>query len=380
MKVVILGADGYLGFPLTLRLLERGDEVWGVDNLSKRSLGGKSAIPIASASDRVDAIYEQRYGDRFHWCYDDVTHVGFMSELLENIKPDAIFDFAEIASAPYSQQSVENAIHTQTNNITGTLNILFAMKKYCPDAHLIKLGTMGEYGTPDVDIPEGFFDAQYQGRSDWLPFPRQPGSFYHLSKVHDSFNIMLACKLWNLNSTDIMQGVIYGSSTPQMGDDPRLKTTFYFDAIWGTALNRFCAQAVAGFPITPYGTGGQKRGFISLCDAIRCYELILDNPIKGYRVINQFDEVYSIMELAEKVKQVAEKMSLGKVRIAPISNLRVESEKHYYNPRRDTLDALGYKRGIMLDYELQRIISDILPYRETIIENFDSIKPEVSWT
>jgi nucleoside-diphosphate-sugar epimerase len=238
---------------------------------------------------------------------------------------------------------------------------------------------MGEYGTPNVDIPEGFFEVEYRGRKDTLPFPRQPGSWYHLSKVHDSHNIMFACKIWGLRSTDVMQGVVHGIVTDEMVNDDLL-TRFDFDEAWGTALNRFCAQAVIGHELTPYGKGGQTRGYIALRDSIQCMTITAENPPKEgeYRVFNQFDETYSVNELAEHVVKVSGEFGLA-AKIWSVENPRVEREEHYYHPDRDRLPALGFKPTNDLDAELRLTIPKLMKYRGRILEKKGAIMPKIKW-
>lgn len=391
MKVIITGVDGYLGWPLALHLLARGHEVVGVDNLSRRrrvkEVGSWSATPISDPFIRCAALREEF--PEFRWSNMDLRNPVDVDDLFETHKPDAVVHLGELPSAPYSMMDVEHCNETQVNNIVSTNNILFAMKKHVKDCHLIKLGTMGEYGTPNIDIPEGFFDIEYRGRKDRLPFPRQAGSWYHLSKVHDTHNIMFACKIWDLRSTDIMQGVVHGIVTKDMlrpcdciekEVDSRLITRFDFDAIWGTCINRFCAQALIGHEITPYGKGGQTRGYIALQDSIQCMTIALDNPPDEgeYRVFNQFDECYSVNELAEHVVKVAGEEGI-EAKIWPIENPRVEAEEHYYIPDHDNLKKLGFKPTHTLDDELAVTLRYLMRYKDRIEAKRDMIKPTVNW-
>jgi UDP-sulfoquinovose synthase len=295
-------------------------------------------------------------------------------------EPDAIVHLGEQPSAPYSMMDVQHAVYTQTNNIVGTLNILFAMRDACPRAHLVKLGTMGEYGTPNVDIPEGFFTIEYRGRTDTLPFPRQAGSWYHQSKVHDSHNVAMACRVWGLRSTDIMQGVVYGTRVEAMGEDERLVTRFDFDQCFGTAINRFCAQAVIGQPLTPYGTGGQRRGFLPLRDSVQCLLLALLNPPTGgeYRVFNQFEETYSVFDLAEKVRKVGDQLGLG-VEIRATENPRIEKEEHHYRPDREHLMRLGYQPTRDMEGEIRIVLEDLIRYRDRILARKRALLPDIRW-
>lgn len=283
-------------------------------------------------------------------------------------------------SAPYSMVDVHHATYTQTNNIVGTLNMLYAMKEVCPQAHLVKLGTMGEYGTPNIDIPEGFFEIEYRGRKDRLPFPRQAGSWYHQTKVHDSHNIMFACKIWGICSTDIMQGVVFGTRIDEMGDDERLVTRFDFDQSFGTAVNRFCAEAAIGHPLTLFGKGWQKRGFLPLRDSMQCMTIAIENPPKQgeYRVFNQFEEVYSVTELAQKIQKVGNKLGL-KVEIRNLENPRKEMEEHYYNPDHEHLLNLGYKPTHDVEKELEITLKDLIKYKFRIEARKEILIPDIRW-
>ena len=293
MRVFIAGADGYLGWSLAQHLTARGHEVSGADNGFRRQwvkeMGSWSATPIRPLDERLQG-FEERYGKKMAFWQGDLRDYGFVDRIFREFQPDAVVHFGECPSAPYSLIDVHHATLVQTNNITTTFNLLYAIKDVTPNAHMIKLGTMGEYGTPNVDIPEGFFEYECQGRKQRLPFPRMAGSWYHWSKVHGSNNVMFACSLWGLQATDIMQGVVFGSRIDAMGNDDRLLTRLDFDEAFGTAINRFCCQAVINHPLTPFGRGLQKRGFIPLRDSMQCLSLALENPpaIGEYRVFNQF--------------------------------------------------------------------------------------------
>lgn len=379
MKVWIAGIDGYLGWPLAMVLASRGHAVSGVDARHRRawveSVGSRSAIPILDLPDRVAA-----FGKPIRWAYADVTEYNAVREQLRAVRPDVIVHLAEQPSAPYSMIDVDNAVETQTNNVVGTLNILHAMRDVCPDAHLAKLGTMGEYGTPNVDIPEGFFDLERNGRTDRLLFPRQAGSWYHQSKVHDTDNVAMACRIWGLRATDIMQGVVYGTRVDEMDGDPRLATRFDFDAIFGTAINRFSAQAIVGHPITPYGSGQQRRGFIPLRDSMQCLTLAIENPADrgDFRVFNQFDETYSIFELSRKVATEAADMGLRPT-IVHVDNPREESEDHYYNPDHEHLRDLGYVPAGNIHAEIRTMLADLIPHEDRIRSCSQVLLPDVRW-
>jgi UDP-sulfoquinovose synthase len=382
MKVLITGVDGYSGWPLALHLLSRGHDVVGLDNFVTRKrvreVGSWSATPILPFPKRqaaVQAIMGKTLG--FH--KGDLQDFDFVRRVLEQERPEAIVHLAEQRSAPYSMIDVHHAVATQVENITGTLHLIYAMKEVCPDAHLVKMGTMGEYGTPNVDIPEGFFETEFHGRTDRLPFPRQAGSWYHWSKVFDSGDVMFASKIFHLRATDVMQGVLYGTRTPEI-TDPRLFTRFDFDETWGTAINRFIAQAILGLPITPYGKGEQKRGFIALEDSMQSLRLAVEHPAESgeYRVFNQFDAAYSVNELAGRVAKVAAEFHL-ETRIEHPPDPRVEAEEHYYNPIHEHLPALGYQRTRELDDVIREIFRDLKRYRRRLQSRAHLVLPTVNW-
>ena len=383
MRVLIPGVDGYLGWSLAQHLATRGHEVAGIDNYMRRDwvaeIGSQSATPIRRMTERLDA-FRENFSKNLMFFRGDLADSGFVLNVFRHFRPEAIVHLGEMPSAPYSMIDVEHAIFTHKNNMFGTINILFAMKEVCPDAHLVKLGTMGEYGTPNVDIPEGFFTIEYRGRTDTLPFPRQAGSWYHQTKVHDSNNIMMCCRLWKLKSTDIMQGVVFGTRIDAMGDDERLVTRFDYDQCFGTVINRYCAQTVIGAPMTPYGRGRQRRGFLPLRDSVQCLTLAVEHPPQHseYRVFNQFQETYDITELAEKVYSVADSLGM-KAQIRNLENPRFEAEEHYYNPDHKCLLELGYCPSTNLDEELRVMLHDLSKYKHRIEARKESLLPDIRW-
>jgi len=383
MRVFIAGVDGYLGWTLALYLAQHGHEVAGMDAYYRRDwvaeMGSQSATPIRRMTERLQAFHDA-FGQSLDFRRGDLTDYNLVLNVFRSFEPEAIVHLGEMPSAPYSMMDVHHAVFTQTNNIVSTLNILHAMREACPRAHLVKLGTMGEYGTPNLDIPEGFFTIEYRGRTDTLPFPRQAGSWYHQSKVHDSHNVAMACRIWGLRSTDIMQGVVYGTRVDAMNGDERLVTRFDFDQAFGTAINRFCAQAVIGLPLTPYGKGGQRRGFLPLRDSMQCLHLaLLHPPAEGeYRVFNQFEETYNVHELAEKVKTVGDDLGL-RVEIRPTENPRIEKEEHYYRPDHEHLLRLGYKPTRDMEGEIRIVLQDLARYRDRIIARKQALIPDIRW-
>jgi nucleoside-diphosphate-sugar epimerase len=383
VKVLILGIDGYLGWSLAIHLSKNGYEVSGCDNLLRRklvhSVGSISATPIKSWPQRYTILSELNRSNSMFKNLDVVSYSG-LKMMLEIVEPDVIVHFAQMPSAPYSMKGVEEAVFTHENNVIGNLNLIFAMREVCPKAHLVKLGTMGEYGTPNIDISEGDFEVEYNGRKDALPYPKQPGSFYHCTKVHDSVNIYMACRFWGLRVTDIMQGVVFGVDIPAMEDNRELITRFDFDESFGTAINRFCAQAVVGEAITPYGKGGQNRGFLPIQDSINCINLIIDNPPEGgeYRVINQFEDVYNLFALALLVEKVAKDSGLD-TRVVPVENPRIEQENHYYNPVHEKLANLGYEPSTNVEDEVRKTIGILEENKERILRCKNAIRPKTRW-
>ncbi|HTT72653.1 MAG TPA: UDP-sulfoquinovose synthase [Thermoplasmata archaeon] len=382
MKVLVTGIDGYTGWPLALHLLARGHEVVGIDNFVTRrrvrEVGSWSATPIGSFPRRQAAVHELLHRELAFY-RGDLANYPFVREVLATERPDAIVHLAEQRSAPYSMIDVHHAVETQVGNLTGTLHLLYAMRAVAPETHLVKMGTMGEYGTPNVDIPEGSFEIEFRGRRDTLPFPRRAGSWYHWSKVFDSGDVMFATGIWNLRATDVMQGVVYGTRTPEI-TDPRLLTRFDFDETWGTALNRFAAQAVLGLPLTPYGKGEQRRGFIALEDSMQSLRLALEHPPAPgeYRVLNQFDAAYSVNELAETTQRIAAEFGLAATIEHP-PDPRVEAEQHYYHPLHDRLATLGYRRTRALDDVLREILTDLRKYRRRLDARRHVLAATVAW-
>jgi UDP-sulfoquinovose synthase len=382
-NILILGIDGYIGWPLAMHLASIGHRVSGIDNFARRrnvrSVGSTSAIPIADMDERIE-VFKRQHGKNITFYEGDILDYEFLADVMKKEHPRTIIHLAEQPSAPFSMIDRPHAVYTQHNNVEGTLNVLYAMKEIVPEAHLVKLGTMGEYGTPNVEIPEGFFEVEYKGRRDVLPFPRQPGSLYHLSKVHDSANCLFACRVWGLCITDIMQGVVYGTRTREITHE-RLATRFDFDESFGTVINRYCAQAVIGHSLTSYGRGTQRRGFIDLVDSIQCLTIATENPAsKGqYRVFNQLDEVYSIMQLARYVADAAKKIGLD-VKIDCLPNPRVEKEEHYYSVQHEHLKNLGFKPTRKITETLDIMLKDLLQHRQRIIEKRDAILPKTRWT
>jgi UDP-sulfoquinovose synthase len=381
MRVIVAGGDGYLGWPQAMYLSKRGYEVCAVDNFIRRTwdleCGTDSLVPICSLQERV-AVWREKTGKTIETAIGDLTDYNFINSLVRDFQPDAIVHYGEQRSAPFSMIDRRHAVLTQVNNVVGNLNLVYAIKENNPDIHLVKLGTMGEYGTPNIDIEEGFIELNHNGRTDTLPFPKQPGSFYHLSKVHDSHNIHFVSKIWGLRATDLNQGVVYGVETDETKLDERLTTRFDYDGIWGTVLNRFCIEAAIGHPLTVHGKGGQTRGYLNIRDTMRCIELALENPAKAgeYRVFNQFTEQFVVSELAQLVKDAA-KHKGRKVEIRSIPDPRVEAESHYYNAKHTKLIDLGLKPHLLSETLIDSIFDTVDHYKHRV--KLDRIEALVNW-
>jgi UDP-sulfoquinovose synthase len=381
MRVLILGGDGYLGWPTALRFSAAGHEVSVVDNFNRRRWhsehGSASLTPIRPLEERIEAWHEVS-GERIRSHEGAVEDGEFLEEVVAETRPEAVVHYGQQASAPYSMLSRERAAETQHANIIGNLNLLFAMRDHVPDAHLVKLGTMGEYGQPNIDIEEGYIEIEHKGRRDTLPYPKLPGSLYHCSKVADSTNIHFACRTWGLRATDLNQGVVYGIETEETNRDERLITRFDYDELFGTVLNRFCLQAVIGHPLTVYGAGRQTRSFLNIRDTLACVELAVTNPAEAgeFRVFNQFTEQFSVLELAELVKAAAGHLGY-EATIDHVENPRVEKEEHYYNAVNTNLLDLGLQPNHLGEELVESMLGIIERYKGNAIEG--SIDPRTRW-
>ncbi len=381
MRILILGGDGYLGWPTAMRFSAAGHEVSVVDNFARRRWHTQhstdSLTPIGSLADRIEA-WREISGREIRTFVGTMEDGKFLDRVIAETVPETVVHYGEQPSAPYSMISRETAVETQRTNVVGTLNLLFAIRDRVPDCHLVKLGTMGEYGTPNIDIEEGFIEIEHKGRKDTLPFPKMPGSLYHLSKVHDSHNIHFACRIWGLRATDLNQGVVYGIETDESASDERLITRFDYDEYFGTVLNRFCVQAVIGHPLTVYGEGGQTRGFLNIRDTLQCVELAANNPadLGEFRVFNQFTEQFSVAELAELVKRSGGELGY-EVEVNNYPNPRIEAEHHYYNAANTKLIDLGLKPHYLGEELVRSMLRIIERYKGRVIER--AILPRTRW-
>ncbi|HVT47269.1 MAG TPA: NAD-dependent epimerase/dehydratase family protein [Vicinamibacterales bacterium] len=381
MNITVLGGDGYCGWATALYLSKQGHTVSIVDSFARRQwdheIGAATLTPIRPLADRV-RVWQRLTGREIETFSGDITDYDFLASVIAQVKPDAVVHFAEQRAAPYSMIDRKHAVFTQVNNVVGTLNLLFAIREFVPDCHLVKLGTMGEYGTPNIDIEEGYLTINHNGRSDVLPFPKQPGSFYHLSKVHDSHNIAFACRIWGIRATDLHQGVVYGTLTDEVAKDEALINRFDYDEIFGTVLNRFCVQAAAGHPLTVYGKGGQTRGYLDIRDTVRCIEIACLNPAdRGEcRVFNQFTEQFSVLDLAHLVQTAGKRLGLTAT-IDHLPDPRVELEQHYYNAKHSKLVDLGLEPHLLSDSLLDSLLNIAVRYRDRIDTSL--FLPQVDW-
>ena len=358
MRVLVLGGDGYLGWPTALHLSAVGHEVGVVDNFARRGydaeLGATSLVPIASLEQRV-AVWQGVSGRRLEPYVGDLTDAAFTRSTVTSFRPQAIVHFAEQRSAPYSMIDQAHAVYTQTNNVVGTLNLLYTIAEVDPSIHLVKLGSMGEYGTPDIDIEEGWLEVTHNGRTDRMLYPKRPGSFYHLSKVHDSHNIEFACRTWHLAATDLNQGIVYGQETEETSAHRDLATRFDYDAVFGTVLNRMVVQAVCDHPLTVYGSGGQTRGMLDIRDTVECIRLACEHPAQPgeFRVFSQCTEEFSVLGIAAMIRAAVG----DAVSIAMIENPRVEADEHYYHAAHSGLLELGLQPHYLGDTLVDSLLS-----------------------
>src|SRR3954470_9786626 len=381
MRILILGGDGYLGWPTAMRFSARGHDVFVVDNFARRRWHDEhstdSLTPIRTLADRIDA-WREVSGRQIRAFVGNIEDGEFLDRVVAETLPEAVIHYGEQPSAPYSMISRRHAVETQRTNVIGNLNLLWSLRDRVPECHLVKLGTMGEYGTPNIDIEEGYIEIHHKGRSDVLPFPKLPGSLYHLSKVHDSHNIHFACRIWGLRATDLNQGVVYGIETEETVLDDRLVTRFDYDEIFGTVLNRFCVQAVIGHPLTVYGKGGQTRGCLNIRDTLQCVELAVNNPadLGEFRVFNQFTEQFTVAGFADLVKEAGAELGRD-VEIQSFPNPRIEAEEHYYNATNTKLRDLGLEPHY-LGAELVRSMLNIIErHKDRVI--LRAIAPRTRW-
>jgi len=381
MNVLILGGDGYLGWPTAMHLTAHGHRVAVVDNYLRRSLCREENVePLMDVPNlhQRTAIWESHAGYHISAFIGDLKKWEFIEEVFQQFVPEAIVHYAEQPAAPYSMLNRQAAMLTLHNNLSVTANVIFAVRLFCPDAHIVKLGTMGEYGTPNIDIEEGWLEVEHKGRQQKFLYPRQAGSLYHTTKIMDTDLLWFYVRTWGLRVTDLMQGPVYGIFTEENYGQEDLYPFLNYDELFGTVLNRFIVQAVAEYPLTVFGKGGQTRGYLNIKDTLNCVRLSLENPArKGeLRIFNQFTETFSVNQLAQKVQQVARSMGF-KTDITSVENPRMEAEEHYYNPEHTGLMHLGLKPHYLTD----EVISDMILFANNHKEKIRSeqIYRKVRW-
>ncbi|CAD0186283.1 hypothetical protein RUESEDTHA_03190 [Ruegeria sp. THAF57] len=381
MRVLVLGGDGYIGWPTAMKLSAAGHEVMAVDNYLRRRLMMEINTPalfdVPNLQERA-RLWNEKSGKDVSVRIGDLDNWDFISSVFEEFRPDSIIHYAEQPSAPYSMLDRAAARLTLDNNLGATFNVIHAMNEYTPNAHLVKLGTMGEYGTPNIDIEEGWIEIEHKGRKGTFLFPRAAGSFYHTTKVLDTDMLWFYVRVWDLRVTDLMQGPVYGVATEENDNDDALYSFLNYDEVFGTVLNRFMVQAVAGYPLTVYGAGGQTRGYLHLKDALQCVQLAVENPAdKGeLRVFNQFVETFSVNDLASRVQASGKRLGLD-VEIRNLENPRKEMEDHYYNPAHTGLLDLGLKPNILTDDVMDEMMQLTTRYKDRIVE--EQIFRGVKW-
>lgn len=381
MRVLILGGDGYLGWPTAMDFAAAGHECCVADNYLRRHIAeatDSEALMVAPSLTERAQIFRAASGYHIDVRIGDLSDPEVMFEIVRDFSPDTIIHYAEQPSAPYSMRGFREAQETFQNNLNVTFNCIWAVKDLVPDCQIVKLGTMGEYGTPNIDIEEGWIEIEHKGRKDTFLFPRAAGSLYHTTKVLDTDLLWFYVRTYGLRVTDLMQGPVYGISTEEADLDPRLCPNFHYDDIFGTLVNRFLVQAVAGVPLTVYGGGGQTRGYLNLRDTLQCVRLAAGNPAKRgeLRIFNQLTEIFTVNEVAERVKTVGDKMGLD-VAIKSIPNPRKEKEEHYYNPTHSGLRELGLIPHYMTDDVVAATLERIIANKDRIVT--DRIMPRVRW-
>ena len=381
MRILILGGDGYLGWPTAMSFAAKGHDVFVIDNYLRRNIAqqtqSEALIPTPNLHDRA-AIFQSVSDYQIRVKIGDATDFRTMSQIFEEFQPEAVVHYAEQPSAPYSMMGFDEAKLTLNNNLNVTFNLIMAVLEHVPDCHIIKLGTMGEYGTPNIDIEEGWIEIEHKGRSDKFLFPRQAGSLYHTTKVLDTDLLWFYVRTYGIRVTDLMQGPVYGLSTNESDQDDRLLPNFHYDDIFGTVVNRFLVQAVAGVPLTVYGKGGQIRGYLNLLDTLQCVNLAMLNPAKNgeLRILNQFTETFSVNELANKIQHAGKAVGLN-VQIKSIENPRKEAEDHYYNPTHSGLLDLGLQPHLMTEDVLASMLETAIRYKDGI--DARKIMPRIQW-
>lgn len=381
MRVLILGGDGYLGWPTSMNLSACGHEVLAVDSYLRRNLcreqDVKPLFSIPNLKQRAK-LWRAHSGKTVSVQIGDLCNWDFMAEVFEEFRPHAVVHYAEQPSAPYSMIDRRAANVTLTNNLSVTFNVIHAIHEYTPQAHLVKLGTMGEYGTPNIDIEEGWINITKNQRQEKFLFPRSAGSLYHTTKILDTDLLWFYVRNWGIRVTDLMQGPVYGVETDECVGNKEIYTSLNYDEIFGTVINRFMVQAIAGYPLTIYGEGGQTRGYLNIKDTLQCIKLAVENPAKEgeLRIFNQFVEIFSVNEIAEKVRESGKRLGTN-VEINHLTNPRKESENHYYNPVHTGLLDLGLKPHFLTDVVMDNMMKLVMRYKGDV--NIEQICRGIKW-
>ena len=373
MKIFIAGGDGYLGWPTAMNLSANGHEILVADNYLRRNMSREedveSLYEVPNLIDR-SRLWQEKTGKKIYVRIGNLADWDFISTIFKEFSPDAIVHYAEQPSAPYSMLNRKAALLTMNNNLNVTGNIIFAVREFVPEAQIVKIGTMGEYGTPNIDIEEGWIDIDHKGRTHKFLYPRQAGSLYHTTKIMDTDLLWFYVRMWGLRVTDLMQGPVYGLFTKETQDDERLLPFFNYDELFGTIVNRFVVQAVIGYPLTVYGKGGQTRGYLNIIDTLNCVRLSLENPAKKgeLRIFNQLTQTFSVNELAQIIVKAGEAIGLD-VNIQTIKNPRKEMEEHYYNPTYTGLIELGLKPHFLTQDVLIDMMYFVIKHKANIEEH-----------
>jgi UDP-sulfoquinovose synthase len=381
MRVLILGGDGYLGWPTAMHLSSMGHIVTVVDNYLRRSICREEDVEalfdVPNLHERA-RLWKEKSGKEIQIHIGDLNDWDFVTHVFQSLLPECVVHYAEQPAAPYSMMNRRAAMLTLQNNLTVTANVIFAVHEFCPKAHIVKLGTMGEYGTPNIDIEEGWLDVEHNGRKNKFLYPRQASSLYHTTKIMDTDLLWFYVRMWGLRVTDLMQGPVYGIVTDETEEDQKLFPFFNYDEIFGTVINRFVVQAVAGFPLTVYGKGGQTRGYLNIKDTLNCVRLSLENPASEgeLRIFNQLTETFTVKELAKHVQKVGNQKGID-VQIKAVENPRIEAEEHYYNPKHTGLMDLGLNPNFLTDEVLGRMIEIVQKNKNNI--NHRKILQKVKW-
>lgn len=394
MHILILGGDGYLGWPSAMYFSARGHEVTVVDNYLRRNKCTEIDVgmlyPVPSLQQRAK-LWHEKTGHEIKVVIADLAEPEVMRSLFDGRAkydwavdgrftgiPDTVVHYAEQPSAPFSLIDYKTANLTVSNNLLVTNNLMFALKDLARETHVVHIGTMGEYGTPNIDIEEGWLEVEHKGRKDTFLYPRQASSLYHTTKIMDTDLMWFAVRMWGLRITDLMQGPVYGLETHESEGDARLYPIFNYDEIFGTIINRFITQAVVGYPLTVYGKGGQIRGYLNINDTLQCVGKSVETPAKAgeLRIFNQIMETFSVMDLAEMTQRVGEKLGYD-VAIEHLENPRKEAEKHYYNPTYQGLIDIGVEPHFLTDEVMEGMFRVVDRYRGNIRK--DVIFRGVKW-